>query len=427
MIDDTASTMRALRWLICLSSMAAVLFAGNAAGGDSPARLPEARSAEVGFDADALAKIDRMVAADLKAGEMPGCVVLVGRHGKIAFLKAYGKRQIEPAALPMTTDTVFDLASLTKPIATATSIMLLAERGKLRSDDPVARHLPEFAAKGKEKITIRQLLTHQGGLIADNGLDDYEDGPAEAWKKIFAMKPVAAPGERFAYSDMGFIVLGEVVRRASGQDLHRFTHDNLFGPLGMSETGFLPPDELRRRAAPTERRDGHWMQGEVHDPRAFQLGGVAGHAGLFSTASDLAVFAQMLLDRGKQGGTRVMAESTVRRMIDPWHGPGGYRSLGWDVRSVYSGNRGESFSPRAFGHGGFTGTSLWIDPELDLFVIFLSNRVHPDGKGERQSAHWPHRHGGWAGGSRACIRHTPCAVGERQTECAGYVALADGH
>jgi uncharacterized protein YbbC (DUF1343 family) len=351
------------------------------AAGETPAKLAEVRPADVALDPDGLAKIDSLVDASIKAGQMPGCVVLVGRHGKIAFLRAYGKRQIEPTSLPMTTDTLFDLASLTKPIATATSIMLLAERGKLRIDDPVAHYIPEFATAGKEKITIRHLLTHTGGLIPDNSLDDYEGGPEKAWKRIFAMKPVSAAGGKFAYSDVGFIVIGEVVRRVSGQDLHRFSHENIFAPLGLAETGYLPSEELRRRAAPTERRAGHWMLGEVHDPRSFLLGGVAGHAGLFSTARDLAVYSQMLLNRGQYGGARVLAESTVRQMIEPWHGSGGYRSLGWDVHSVYSGNRGESFSPRAFGHGGFTGTGLWIDPELDLFVIFLSNRVHPDGKG----------------------------------------------
>jgi uncharacterized protein YbbC (DUF1343 family) len=361
-----------------------------------PAGLTEAKPADVGLDPAALAKIDSMVDASISAGQMPGCVVLVGRHGKIAFLKAYGKRQIEPAPLPMTTDTLFDLASITKPVATATSIMLLAERGKLRIDDPVARYIPEFAAAGKEKITLRHLLTHQGGLIPDNDLRDYEGGPEKAWKRIFAMKPPAAPGAQFEYSDVGFIVLGEVVRRVSGQDLNHFSHEKLFGPLGMTETGYLPPEKLRRRAAPTEKRDDHWMQGEVHDPRSFLLGGVAGHAGLFSTARDMAVYAQMLLNRGVgqvanlpetrqignlPHGVRVLAESTVRQMTEPWHTSSGFRSLGWDVHSSYSGNRGTSFSPRAFGHGGFTGTGLWIDPGLDLFVIFLSNRVHPNGKG----------------------------------------------
>jgi uncharacterized protein YbbC (DUF1343 family) len=367
--------------LLSVALVAGVALAGAVLAGESPAGLDEVRPTDVALDSEGLAKIDSLVETSIKAGQMPGCVVLVGRHGKIAFLKAYGNRQVEPTPVPMTTDTLFDLASLTKPIATASSIMLLVERGKLRLDDPVARYIPEFAAAGKDKITVRHLLTHTGGLIPDNSLDDYAGGPEKAWKRIFATVPLHAAGEHFAYSDVGFIVLGEVVRRVSGQDLQHFSHENLFAPLRMSETGFLPPEDLRRRAAPTERRADHWMQGEVHDPRSFLLGGVAGHAGLFSTARNLAVFSQMLLNRGQYGGVRVLAEPTVRQMIEPWHGSGGYRSLGWDVHSVYSGNRGDSFSPRAFGHGGFTGTGLWIDPELDLFVIFLSNRVHPNGKG----------------------------------------------
>ena len=200
--------------------------------------------------------------------------------------------------------------------------------------------------------------------------------------RIFALPLKYEPGTKFSYSDVGFIVLGKVVQVVSGQDENHFTREHFYAPLGMSETGYLPAEELRHRAAPTERRNGHWMQGEVHDPRAYALGGVAGHAGLFSTATDLAVFAHMLLGRGEYAGVRVLAPSSVRAMTDPGEGQGGWRSLGWDVHSSYSGNRGKSFSSRAFGHGGFTGTGFWVDPELDLFVIFLSNRVHPNGHGD---------------------------------------------
>jgi CubicO group peptidase (beta-lactamase class C family) len=212
-------------------------------------------------------------------------------------------------------------------------------------------------------------------------MQDYADGPRVAFERICELKPLAEPGQKFVYSDVGFIVLGEVVRRVSGKNVHEFSQENLFRPLGMTETGYLPAEELRRRAAPTEKRDGQWLRGEVHDPRAFKLEGIAGHAGLFSTAEDLAVYAQMLLDRGEYAGVRVLKPETVELMTSPHTVPGGVRALGWDMRTRYSSNRGESFSPRAFGHGGFTGTTLWIDPELDLFVIFLSNRVHPDGKG----------------------------------------------
>ena len=354
-------------------------------GSAAPPKLPQASPADAGMDAATLAKIDGLVESSLAAGNMPGCVVEVGRHGKVVFLKAYGKRQLEPAPLPMTTDTVFDLASVTKPTATATSIAWLVEHGRLSYDDPVAKFLPDFAAKGKEKVTIRQLLLHQGGLVPDNPESDFFDGPEMAWKRIFNLSLQYEPGTKFSYSDMGFIVLGKIVETVSGQDLNHFTREHFYEPLGMTETGYLPGEELRRRAAPTEKRKDHWMQGEVHDPRAFHLGGVAGHAGNFSTATDLAVFAQMLLGRGEYAGVRVLAPSSVRAMTEPWEGPGGWRSLGWDVHSSYSGNRGKSFSTRAFGHGGFTGTGFWVDPELDMFVIFLSNRVHPNGHGNVNS------------------------------------------
>ncbi len=329
-----------------------------------------------------LAEIDRIVAEGLKSKRMRGCVVLVGRRDKIVWLKAYGDRQVEPERVKMTTDTVFDLASLTKPVATATSVMILIERGKLRLDDPVARHIPEFGQNGKQDVTVLQLLTHQGGLIPDNPLADYADGPAKAWQRIWALKPHVPPGSKFVYTDVGYLVLGELIRRVSGKNVHEFSRENIFRPLGMNETGYLPGQSLRRRAAPTEKRDGAWIRGEVHDPRAYRLGGIAGHAGLFSTAEDLSVYARMMLGGGQFRGVRILARETLAEMIRPRHLPsGGARGLGWDMRTGYSSNRGRSFSSRAFGHGGFTGTVIWIDPGLDLFVIFLSSRLHPDGKG----------------------------------------------
>lgn len=344
--------------------------------------LPQARPEEVGMRADKLAEIDGVVEEALGKGQMPGCVVLIARRGKTALLKAYGRRSLEPAETAMTCDTVFDLASLTKPIATATSVMLLVERQQLALDEPVAKYLPEFGQAGKQVITVRQLLTHQGGLIADNPIDDFANGPEQAFQRIFAANATCEPATRFIYSDVGFMVLGELVRRVSGEDLHQFTARRLFGPLQMTESGYLPADELRQRTAPTERRDEHWMQGEVHDPRAFAMGGVAGHAGLFSTAEDLAIYAQMILGRGEYAGVRVLAPETVDLMLTANQVPGGgLRGLGWDMQTGYSINRGEGWSPRAVGHGGFTGTALWIDPELQLAVVFLSNRVHPDGKG----------------------------------------------
>lgn len=332
--------------------------------------------------AEKLAEIDGVVEEALGKGQMPGCVVLIARRGKTVLLKAYGRRSLEPVETPMTCDTVFDLASLTKPIATATSIMMLVERHQLALDEPVAKYLPEFGQAGKQSITVRQLLTHQGGLIADNPIEDFANGPKQAYQRIFAASATCEPATRFIYSDVGFMVLGELVRHVSGEDLHQFTARRLFGPLAMTESGYLSADDLRQRAAPTERRDEHWMQGEVHDPRAFALGGVAGHAGLFSTAEDLAIYAQMILGRGEHAGMRIMSPETVDIMLTANPVPGGgLRGLGWDMQTGYSINRGEGWSPRAVGHGGFTGTALWIDPERQLAVVFLSNRVHPTGKG----------------------------------------------
>ena len=209
----------------------------------------------------------------------------------------------------------------------------------------------------------------------------YEDGPDEAWKRIWALGLVEPPGTKFIYTDVSFEVLGEIVRRLSGQDVNEFARESVFQPLGMTETGFLPAEELARRAALTEQRDGHWIQGEVHDPRAYALGGVAGHAGLFSTAHDLAIYARMMLGEGQWEDTRVLSPLTVQRMTSAYEVPGGLRGLGWDKRSPYSSNRSVLYSDRAFGHGGFTGTAIWMDPDLELFVILLANRVHPDGKG----------------------------------------------
>lgn len=345
-------------------------------------RLPVVDPTEVGVNATHLGQIDRLVAEALADKRMPGCVVLIGHQGHVVFHKAYGQRALLPTPETMTTDTIFDLASLTKPIATATSIMQLVEDGHIRLRDRLAQHWPEFAQNGKDEVTVQQLLTHQGGFIADNALRDYLPGREQAIQSIFALKPQSPPGSQFVYSDVGFIVLGELVAKVTGKSLHEYTHERIFRPLGMRETSYLPAAELAPRIAPTQQRDEHWLRGEVHDPRAAALGGVAGHAGLFATADDLAIYAQMLLNRGNYAGVRILGPRTVDVMTQSYPvGRSGMRGLGWDKQSGYSTNRGELSTDRAFGHGGFTGTSLWIDPGLDLFVIILSNRVHPDGAG----------------------------------------------
>lgn len=341
----------------------------------------EKDAAALGFDSQRLSLIDDVVQEGLDQSKMPGCVVVVGRREGVAFRKAFGFKQTQPDKVPMTLDTVFDLASLTKPIATATSIMILQQQGKVDLEAPVAKYLPDFAANGKDTITVRNLLVHTGGLIADNSIDDYKGTPAEAFAKIDALTPKAAPGEEFTYSDVGFIVLGRIVQSVSGKDVNEFARENIYAPLAMNETGYLPADALKARAAVTEQRDGKWMQGEVHDPRAFALGGIAGHAGLFSTADDLTRYAMMMLHGGRLADTEILKPETFTLMTAAVEVPRGRRALGWDARTGYSSNRGDLMSSKAFGHGGFTGTGIWIDPEQNLFVLFLSNRVHPDGKG----------------------------------------------
>ncbi|MCS6818233.1 MAG: DUF1343 domain-containing protein [Blastocatellia bacterium] len=361
---------------------------GVGIGASAPLRqaeapLPLVSPETVGMSAQQLARIDEVVQEAIARRELPGAVILVARHGRIVYWQAFGHRAIEPERLPMTRDTVFDLASLTKVIATATSVMILVERGKIRLGDPVARYIPEFAQNGKERITIEQLLMHRGGLVAGNDLADYRDGPEKALERIYALGTVAEPGTRFIYSDVGYIVLGELVRRVSGQRLDEFARENIFRPLGMTETTFAPAGTLRQRCAPTERREGRWMQGEVHDPRAYALGGVAGHAGLFSTARDLAIYCQMILNGGEFRGVRILSPLSVRRMVESRGLPfNEMRGLGWDINTGYSSNRGDLFPIGSFGHTGFTGTSFWIDPASQTFVIFLSNRVHPDGRGD---------------------------------------------
>jgi uncharacterized protein YbbC (DUF1343 family) len=325
--------------------------------------------------------IDRLVADALAQGKLPGCVVAVGRGNGIVYQKAFGARALVPDKEAMTLDTIFDLASLTKPVATATALMVLAEQGKVDLDERAARYVPEFRSHGKDAITLRQLLTHVSGLPAETPVADFERGRAAAMKHIMALSLKAPPGTKSAYSDVGFLVLEEVIRRMIGGALAAFAETAIFRPLGMNDTGFRPSAEARPRIAPTEKRNDAWMRGEVHDPRAHRLGGIAGHAGLFSTAKDLARFARMVIGAGILDGARVLAAETVRKMLAPHDVPDGIRALGWDVQSAYSTNRGAALSRRAVGHGGYTGTSLWIDPEQDLFVIFLSNRVHPDGKG----------------------------------------------
>jgi CubicO group peptidase (beta-lactamase class C family) len=344
------------------------------------------------FDHSKLLAIDDAVAAALKRGDCPGAVVVVVHADEVVFRQAYGLKAVKPESAPMSVDTIFDLASLTKPIATAPAVMLLIEQGKLSPEELVSKHWPAFEANGKDKVSIAHLLLHTSGLTADNPLADYADGKAKALEKIAGLKLETPPGTRFKYSDVGFIVLGELVEKVSGMTLDTFAKKHVFEPLKMTDTTFTPHESLRNRIAPTGLRDGKIILGEVHDPRSFKLGGVAGDAGLFSTADDIARYCRMLLRGGELDGTRVMSEKTVKLFTESHAvpGPAGKdgtlsklaRAYGWDVNTAYSIPRGELFTKgEGYGHTGFTGTSIWVDPRTKTAVIVLTNRVHSDDKG----------------------------------------------
>lgn len=411
-------TPMALAGVLAAQSLLGLLGAAQIGRAQNPSvagGLSTVAPTAVGLSPAHLTHIDQIVEAEIARKQLPGAVVLVGRQGKIVWRRAYGLRAIEPQPETMTTDTIFDLASLTKIVATSTSIMILVERGLIRLGDPVERYIPEFAQNGKKNITVEQLLTHRSGLIADNDIKDYDQGPEKAIENIFRLTPLSAAGSKFLYSDVNFIVLGELVKRIGGKPLDEFAAENIFKPLGMNDTGFRPAANLKSRIAPTEKRPNgppngpvvaaappapkpeaegqakapeaeqaneHWMRGEVHDPRSYLLGGVAGHAGLFSTADDLAIYCQMMLNRGEFRSRRILSPLTVARMTEGRASGGNgadgvVRGLGWDIATGFSGNRGDFFPIGSFGHTGFTGTGLWVDPSSETFVVFLSNRVHP--------------------------------------------------
>ncbi|HVS81753.1 MAG TPA: exo-beta-N-acetylmuramidase NamZ domain-containing protein [Pyrinomonadaceae bacterium] len=365
------------------------------------AQLPNASPAAVGISAERLARMDGVIQQSIEKHELPGAVVLVARHGRMVWRKAYGARAVERQREAMTANTIFDLASLTKIVATATSIMILVERGELRLGDPVVEYIPEMKGGGRDAITIEQLLTHTAGFAPDFDLRERWNGYDEAMKRLYREPLRSPPGAHFVYSDINYIALGEVVHRVGGITLDEFARRNIFAPLGMRDTGFRPEARLRARIAPTEKRRGQmdylgdtganagsegeqWLRGEVHDPTSFRMGGVAGHAGLFSTADDLAIFCQMILNGGAHKRARILSPLSVATMTRP-HAvseDGAARGLGWDITTKFPPNKGDLFPFGSFGHTGFTGTSIWIDPASDSFVIFLSNCVHPDGKGD---------------------------------------------
>jgi uncharacterized protein YbbC (DUF1343 family) len=354
--------------------------APSTAPASPPLPPPTARVA----DDPRLASIDQVARREISSGHIPGAVVLVGHGNEIVYRKPFGNRSVDPRPEPMSEDTIFDIASLTKVVATAPAIMLLADRDRLRIDDPAAEYWPDFAANGKGNITIRQLLTHTSGLRADVNPRVPWSGYEEALSVVAADRPLESAGAGFRYSDANFIVLGEIIRRVSGQPLDVFCEQEIFGPLGMYDTSFRPSISRRPRIAPSDAQNGVIRRGEVQDPTAYRMGGVAGHAGVFSTANDLAVFVQMLLAGGVSRGRRILSPGALAAMTKPQSVPGDttVRGLGWDMRSPYSKEHSESFPERSYGHTGYTGSSVWIDPRSRTFLIILTNRLHPSGKGQ---------------------------------------------
>ena len=340
------------------------------------ALLPLAAAAQTAFP---VADVDALMAQAIQEDRLPGGVVLVGHQGRVIFQKAYGFRSHAPDE-PMTLDTIFDAASLTKVVVTSSCVMKLFEQGKIRLNDPVTNYLPEFQG-GKSPITVRHLLTHFSGLRPDLDMPPAWSGRDTGMRLVLSDKPVTPPAVRFVYSDLNFILLGAIVERVSGLTLDEFARRNLFVPLGMKDSTFNPPASLRKRIAPTEELPGAAkpLRGVVHDPTARAMGGVAGHAGLFTTAADLSKFAEMMVAGGKSPSGRLFATVSVEKFTTPQSPPAQpiLRGLGWDLDSPFSGNRGELFPLGSYGHTGFTGTSLWIDPYSQSWVILLTNSVYP--------------------------------------------------
>jgi uncharacterized protein YbbC (DUF1343 family)/CubicO group peptidase (beta-lactamase class C family) len=373
---NSSKTIRPVHKLGCL--LAAVLL------GCGACRLSAQHSGthpgERSNPAKGLAGIDAIMQEAVAKGNMPGGVVLIGHNGTVVYRKAFGMRSLEPTREPMTVDTIFDLASLTKCIATTTAVMQLFEAGRVRLNDPVAAYLPEFAQNGKAQITVRELMTHFSGLPPDLDLTMPWQGRDAAFNLAMQVKPMYTPGTRFVYSDINFETLGFLVEKVTGLPLNEYASAKIFAPLGMSHTTFLPPASWLPRIAPTQYDEqGKMLRGVVHDPTARRMGGVAGHAGLFSTADDLAKFAQNLLSCCP----KILTREAIEKMTTPQQPATAstLRGLGWDIDSPFASNRGELLPVGSFGHTGFTGTSLWIDPITNTYIIILTNAVHPRGHG----------------------------------------------
>jgi len=379
------------RWILWIGLAAAL----SAIWGCGRAALPTSSADASGMSADRLNRAETVIKEAIVRKELPGAVLLVARKGKVVLREAYGESQWIPERKPMAVDAIFDLASVTKPVSTATSIMILAEQGRISLWDRVKMHVPEFApytdpwGQSGEDARIWNLLTHTSGL------PPYTDA-IEAGKKlgnpcstedlvkyIAVLKKTNPPGAEFHYSCLGYITLAHIVKKISGLAIDAFADANIFKPLKMRHTFYKPDAKFRSLCVPTQVVDGAPLIGVVHDPLARLQGGVSGNAGLFSTADDLALFAQMILGKGEWNGTRILSPLAVERMTTIYpRSPAAGRGLGWDISSAYASNGGDLFGPRSFGHSGYTGTSIWIDAETETVVILLTNSVHPEDKGE---------------------------------------------
>jgi CubicO group peptidase (beta-lactamase class C family) len=341
------------------------------AGDGLPAKSPTS----VGMSSNRLGAIERVVERGIKAGGYPGASVIVGRKGASVFEKGFGRLSWSSTSTPVDAQrTIYDVASLTKVVGTTTAIMILYDEKKIGIDDPVVNYIPTFRGGDKDRVTIRQLLTHTSGLPAGRDIWRIARTPLEARALVLSTSLEGRPGAQYIYSDLGADVLGLIVEVVAGEPLDKFLTRRVFDPLGMNETFYRPADSLRYRIAPTEATPprGYPLRGEVHDENAYALGGVAGHAGLFSTAADLSVFAQMMLNGGEYDGVQIMSKPTVELFTSRAFG---HRALGWDTAEGDYGS-GRYLGSTAYGHTGFTGTSMWIDPEREMFVILLTNRVH---------------------------------------------------
>lgn len=328
------------------------------------------------LDAGRAATIDYMLERAVSQGSIGGGVVLVGNRSGVTYTASRGKVGFSADSGALNERTIFDIASLTKVVATAPAVMKLLEEGRISLLDPITRWFPEFAGSGREDVTILNLLTHTSGLN-DIAISSVEPLSAIIHKAAL-QKNGRLPGSRFLYADINFILLSELVQRVSGVSLDRYCREHLYGPLGMGDTMFLPPNELTGSIAPTLGTANEFLTGVVQDQNARHLGGIAGHAGLFSSASDLSRFAQMILNDGRVHGRQILGERVLEQMTAPYFYSNGrvVRGLGWDIHSPYSSPRSSFFSEMSFGHTGYSGSSIWIDPERDLYVILLTVRFN---------------------------------------------------